>query len=80
MKLTDLKTLKDIEKEYDISYKTLQSRLKYLKENVDYRKLGIGQSTILTPKGVEKITYTKFQRKKCNTKDSKEIKNKIPED
>lgn len=55
MKLTDIKTLQELSREYSIPFPTLQSRLKHLEENTDYRKLGKGQATILSPQGVKKI-------------------------
>jgi len=59
MKLSDIKTLQDVAKEYDISFHTLQTRLKSKKfdliENEDYRKMGKGQSILLSPEGVKKI-------------------------
>ncbi|NFL43111.1 hypothetical protein FDB61_15600 [Clostridium botulinum] len=55
MELKDIKTLTEVAEEYNISIKTLQSRLKYLKEDVEYRKLGKRQPTLLTPEGVNKI-------------------------
>ncbi|HBJ1645893.1 hypothetical protein FDB50_15345 [Clostridium botulinum] len=55
MKLKDLKTLTEVAEEYNISIKTLQSRLKYLEENIEYKKLGKRQPTLLTPEGVNKI-------------------------
>ena len=59
MKLSDIKTLQDVAKEYDISFHTLQTRLKSKKfdliENEDYRKMGKGQSILMSPEGVKKI-------------------------
>ncbi len=55
MKLKDIKTLTEVAEEYNIPIKTLQSRLKYLKEDVEYRKLGKRKPTLLTPEGVNKI-------------------------
>lgn len=55
MKLTDIKTLKEVSEQYSIPLKTLQSRLQHLEEGIEYRRLGKGQSTLLTPKGIEKI-------------------------
>lgn len=60
MKLTDIKTLKEISTEYNIPFTTLQTRLTLksfnLIENEDYRRMGKGQSIIFSPEGVEKIT------------------------
>ncbi|WP_394885000.1 hypothetical protein [Clostridium butyricum] len=55
MKINDIRTLSEISIQYNIPIKTLQSRLKNLDENVDYRKLGKRQPTILSPKGIDKI-------------------------
>jgi len=59
MKLSEIKTLQDVAKEYDISFHTLQTRLKSknfnLIENEDYRRMGKGQSILLSPEGVKKI-------------------------
>ena len=56
MKLTDIKTLKEVSTQYNIPLETLRSRLKNLEKDVDYRLLGVGQGTLLSPQGVEKIT------------------------
>ena len=55
MKIKDIRTLSEVSIQYNISIKTLQSRLKNLDEDVDYRKLGKRQPTILSPTGIEKI-------------------------
>lgn len=59
MKLSDIKTLQEVSREYEISFHTLQTRLESkimgLIEGEDYRKLGPRQPTLLSPKGVEKI-------------------------
>lgn len=54
--LKDIKTLNEVSILYDIPLKTLQSRLKNLEEEIDYKRLGKRQATILTPSGIEKIT------------------------
>jgi len=63
MKLLDIKTLQDVSLEYGISINTLKSRLQLtscgLIEDVDYRRMGKGQSVLLTPLGVEKIIKIK---------------------
>ena len=63
MKLSEIKTLQDVAKEYDIPLNTLQTRLKSktfnLIENEDFRRMGKGQSILLSPEGVKKIV------KKC---------------
>ena len=56
MKLSDIKTLVEISEQYKIPLKTLQSRLKNLDEDIDFKRLGRGQSTILSPEGIYKIT------------------------
>jgi len=59
MKLTDIKTLQEVARDYNISFHTLQTRLgsKNLNmiEGIDYKKLGSRQPTLLSPSGVEKI-------------------------
>lgn len=56
MKLSDIKTLAEIAKQYNIPVETLRSRLNKLDKDVDYRILGKRQSTLLSPQGVLKIT------------------------
>ena len=56
MKLIDIKTLTEVSQQYKIPLKTLQSRLLKLEENIDYKKLGKRQATILSPSGIKKIT------------------------
>lgn len=59
MDLKDIVTLRDIAKKTGIEIRTLQQRLDLpgfnMVEGEDFRRLGQGQSTILTPKGVKKI-------------------------
>jgi len=59
MKLSDLKTLKQISEQYDIPVVTLKKRLKLksfdMIEDEDYKNLGERQSTLLSPSGIEKI-------------------------
>ena len=59
MDLKDIVTLRDIAKETGIEIRTLQQRLDLpgfnMVEGEDFRRLGQGQSTILTPKGAKKI-------------------------
>lgn len=55
LRLEDIKTLKDVARENDKPFTTLQHRLKNLKEGKEYRGLGKRMPTILTPGGVEKI-------------------------
>jgi len=56
MKLKDIKTLTEVSTIYNIPLKTLQSRLQRLEEGKEYKRLGKGQSTLLSPAGVLKIT------------------------
>lgn len=59
MKLSDIKTLQEVSREYQISFSTLQTRLELksfgLIEGEDYRKLGKRQPTLLSPEGISKI-------------------------
>ena len=59
MKLSDIKTLKQVSEEHGILVVTLKKRLKLksfnMIEDEDYRSLGERQATILSPEGVEKI-------------------------
>jgi hypothetical protein len=55
MTIKDIKTLQEVARENNIPFTTLQSRLKYLEENKDFRKLGKRQATLLTPTGIKKI-------------------------
>jgi len=63
MELKDIKTLSEVAEQSAISYNTLKSRLKLkslnLIENVDYKKLGERQATILSPSGIKKILSVK---------------------
>ena len=60
MKLSDIKTIKDVALEYNIPVPTLKTRLTLKSLNMiegeDYRRMGKGQSVLLSPQGVEKIT------------------------
>lgn len=56
MKLKDIKTLKEVSEAYSIPLKTLQSRLKHLDEDIEYKRLGKRHPTILSPEGINKIT------------------------
>lgn len=60
MKLKDIKTLREISLEYNISVDTLKTRLTLksldLIENVDFRRMGKGQGILFSPEGVKKIT------------------------
>lgn len=55
MTINDVKTLQEVARENNIKFSTLQSRLKYLDEGVDYRKLGKRMPTLLWPSGITKI-------------------------
>lgn len=59
MKLSDIKTLQEVSREYNIPFPTLQTRLTLesfnMIEGVDYRKLGKRLPTLLSPTGIEKI-------------------------
>lgn len=62
MKLSDIKTLTEVSEQYEIPLKTLQSRLKHLKEGIEYKGLGKRQATILSPKGIEKIVQKPIKK------------------
>ena len=68
MLLTDIKTLQQISAEYNIPVPTLKTRLKLLNfemiENVDFRRMGVHQGILFSPKGVMKITRTGLDVKK----------------
>jgi len=59
MKLSDIKTLREVAREYNIPVRTLQDRLILkslnLIEGEDYKKLGLKLPTLLSPQGVNKI-------------------------
>ncbi len=59
MDLKDIVTLRDVAKKTGIEIRTLQQRLDLpgfnMVEGEDFRRLGQGQSTILTVKGAKKI-------------------------
>lgn len=59
MKLKDIKTLRDLARESDISVFTLKTRLESksfgLIEEEDYLKLGDRQPILLSPSGIKKI-------------------------
>lgn len=58
--ITEVKTLQEVSREYDISFNTLKtclfSKSFNLIEGVDFRFIGKGQSIICSPSGVKKIT------------------------
>jgi len=60
MKLSDIKTLQEVARDYNISFHTLQTRLSSkslnMIEGIDYKKLGQRLPTLLSPEGIEKIT------------------------
>ena len=59
MNLTDIKTLKEVARDYNISSFTLKTRLSSKKlnmiEGIDFRILGPRMPTLLSPQGVIKI-------------------------
>jgi len=55
MKLSEIKTLTEVSEKYRVPLKTLQSRLKNLEEDIDYKRLGKRQPTLLSPIGIKKI-------------------------
>lgn len=57
MKLSDIKTLQEVARAYDIPFTTLQSRLNNLDliEGEDFKRLGKRMPTLLSPQGVAKI-------------------------
>ncbi|MBK5243362.1 hypothetical protein [Clostridium sp.] len=59
MKLSDIKTLQEVSREYNIHFSTLQRRLKSKKlgliEGKDYKLLGKRLPTLLSPDGIKKI-------------------------
>jgi hypothetical protein len=60
MKLSDIKTLQEVSREYNIPFPTLQTRLTLegfgLIEGEDYKRLGKRLPTLLSPCGIKKIT------------------------
>lgn len=60
MNLNDIKTLQEVSREYNIPFPTLQTRLTLesfgLIEGEDYKRLGKRLPTLLSPRGIEKIT------------------------
>jgi len=60
MELKDVKTLQEVAREYKISYNTLHDRLvlksRNMVEGVDFRRLGKRQPTLLSARGIEKLT------------------------
>ncbi len=67
MKLSDIKTLKEVSLEYNIPVTTLKTRLLLLNfgmiENVDYRRMGKGQGVLFSPEGVKKIIKSSWDVK-----------------
>lgn len=59
MKLSDIKTLQEVARDYNISFHTLQTRLESknlnMIEGTDYKKLGARMPTLLSPQGIIKI-------------------------
>jgi hypothetical protein len=63
LKLSDIKTLQEVSREYNIPFPTLQTRLELksfgLIEGEDFKRLGKRLPTLLSPSGIEKITKNK---------------------
>ena len=59
LKLSDIKTIQEVALEYNIPVPTLKTRLTLKSLNMiegeDYRRMGKGQSVLLSPEGVKKI-------------------------
>jgi len=59
MRLSDIRTLQEVSREYKIPFPTLQTRLASktlgLIEGEDYRRLGKRLPTLLSVQGIEKI-------------------------
>jgi len=59
MELSDIKTLQEVSREYDIPFPTLQTRLKSkelgLIEGTHYKLLGKRLPTLLSPEGINII-------------------------
>lgn len=59
MKLSEIKTLQEVSRDYNISFHTLQTRLSSknlgLIEGEDFKRLGKRLPTLLSPKGIIKI-------------------------
>ena len=59
MKLSDIKTLQEVAREYNIPVRTLQDRLSLkslnMLEGKDFKKLGLRLPTLLSPQGINKI-------------------------
>lgn len=53
--LSEIKTLVEVSKEYNIPITTLRDRLIKLTEGVDFKRLGKRLPTLITPTGIEKI-------------------------
>lgn len=63
LKLSDIKTLREVSEETGIYIKTLLKRIDLksynMIEGIDFRKLGKRQPIILSPEGIKKITKNK---------------------
>jgi hypothetical protein len=55
MRADEIKTLKEVSKEYGIPFTTIQYQLKHLEEGKDYRRIAERQSIIIMPGGVKKL-------------------------
>lgn len=73
MELSDIKTLQQISAEYSIPVSTLKTRLKLssfeMIKNVDYRRMGVHQGILFSPKGLIKIIRTSW-----DVKDEKKVR------
>lgn len=63
MKISDIKTLKEVSLEYKIPTTTLLTRINLksfgMIKDIDYKKMGARQGVLLSPQGVKKITKGK---------------------
>ena len=61
MKLSDVKTAKEVALENNIPIRTIHFRIDNcgLIEGIDYKKLGERQPTLLSPSGIKKILKNK---------------------
>lgn len=55
MNINEVLTLSEVAEKYKVPVETLRYRLKNLEEGTDYRKLGKGQSIIITKAAVKKL-------------------------
>jgi predicted transcriptional regulator len=55
MNINEVLTLSEVAEKYKVPVETLRYRLKNLEEGTDYRRLGVGQSIIITKEAVKKL-------------------------